>query len=109
MTNLVTKSFEFTGRAGIKVHELVSIYKQSCFFALIFIFEGCETTALDFQNTGQVSDVALERQEPSPDLPETEPCRRSWARTDIWKKEAHRKRSQMTDFTLIFLGISFQR
>ena len=67
-THLVSKGLEFTGRAGIQVHELVSVYKQSCFFALILILEGSETPALYFQNTSQVSYVALKGQEPSPDL-----------------------------------------
>lgn len=66
--NLVSKGLEFTGRAGIQVHELVSIYKQSCFFALVLVLEGRETPALYFQDTGQVSYVALKGQEPSPDL-----------------------------------------
>lgn len=69
-THLVSKGFEFTGRAGIQVHELVPIYKQSSFFALVLVLEGRESPALHFQNTGQVSYVALKSQEPSPDLAE---------------------------------------
>lgn len=67
-TNLVSKGLEFAGRAGIQIHELVSVYKQGRFFALILIFEGCEPSALHLQNTGQVSYVALKSQEASPDL-----------------------------------------
>lgn len=69
-THLVSKGFEFTSRAGIQVHELVSIYKQGGFFAFILVLEGRESPALHFQNTGQVSYVALKSQEPSPDLAE---------------------------------------
>lgn len=69
-THLVSKGLEFTSRAGIQVHELVPVYKQSCFFALILVLEGGETPALYFQNTSQVSYVALKGQEPSPDLAE---------------------------------------
>lgn len=69
-THLVSKGLEFTGRAGIQVHELVSVYEQSRFLALILILEGSETPALYFQNTSQVSYVALKGQEPSPDLAE---------------------------------------
>lgn len=66
--HLVAEGFEFTGGAGVQVHELVSIYQQGRFLALIFIFEGTEPSALHLQNTGQVSDVALKSQEPSPDF-----------------------------------------
>lgn len=66
--HLVSKGLEFAGRAGIQVHELVSIHKQGCLFALILILEGSESSALHLQNTGQVSYVALKSQEPSPDL-----------------------------------------
>lgn len=69
-THLVSKGLEFTGGAGIQVHELISIYKQSCFFALVLILEGSETPPLYFQNTRQVSYVALKGQEPSPDFTE---------------------------------------
>lgn len=69
-THLVSKGLKFTSRAGIQVHELVSIYQQGCFFALILVLEGSETPALHFQDTGQVSYVALKSQEPSPDLAE---------------------------------------
>ncbi len=69
-THLVSKGLEFTSRAGIQVHELVSIYEQGRFFAFVFVLEGSESPALHLQNTGQVSYVALESQEPSPDLAE---------------------------------------
>lgn len=70
MSHLVSKGFEFTSRAWIQVHELVSIYKQGCFFAFILVLEGSEPSALHLQNTGKVSYVALKSQEPSPDLSE---------------------------------------
>lgn len=66
--HLVSEGFEFAGRAGIQVHELVPIYKQGSLLALILLFEGTESSALHLQNTGQVSDVALKSQESSPDL-----------------------------------------
>lgn len=70
VTHLVSKGLEFTGRAGIQVHELVSVHEQSRFFALILVLESRETPALHFQDTGQVSYVALEGQESSPDFTE---------------------------------------
>lgn len=69
-THLVSKGLEFTSRAGIQVHELVSIHKQGRFLALILVLEGSESPALHLQDTGQVSYVALKSQESSPDLTE---------------------------------------
>lgn len=66
--HLVSKSLELAGRAGIQVHELVSVHKQRRLFALVLVLEGSEASALHLQDTGQVSDVALKGQEPSPDL-----------------------------------------
>lgn len=66
--HLVAEGFEFTGGAGVQVHEFVSVYQQGGFLALIFVFEGTESSALHLQNTGQVSDVALKSQEASPDF-----------------------------------------
>lgn len=68
--HLVSKGLEFTGGAGIQVHELVSVYEQGRFLALVLVLEGRESPALHFQDTGQVSYVALKSQEPSPDLAE---------------------------------------
>lgn len=67
--HLVAEGFEFTGGAGVQVHELVSVHQQGSFLALIFVFEGTESSALHLQDTGQVSDVALKSQEASPDFP----------------------------------------
>lgn len=67
-THLVSKGLEFTCGAGIQVHELVSVYQQGCFLALVLILEGGESSALHLKNTGQISYVALKSQEPSPDL-----------------------------------------
>lgn len=68
-THLVSEGFEFTGGAGVQVHELVSVDEQGRFLALVLVFEGTESSALHLQDTGQVSDVALKSQESSPDLP----------------------------------------
>lgn len=66
--NLVSEGFEFAGRAGVQVHELVPVYEQGGLLALVLVFEGTESSALHLQDTGQVSDVALKGQESSPDL-----------------------------------------
>ena len=66
--HLVSQGFEFTARARVEVHELVAVDQQGRLFALVLVLEGCETPALNLQDTGQVPDVALEGQEASPDL-----------------------------------------
>lgn len=66
--HLVSEGLELAGRAGVQVHELVSVHKQSRLFALVLVLEGGESSALHLEDTGQVSDVALEREETSPDL-----------------------------------------
>lgn len=70
-THLVSQSLEFTGRARIQVHELVSVHEQGCLFALVLLLKGGETAPLHLQNTGQVADVALKGQKTSPDFPES--------------------------------------
>lgn len=66
--HLVSEGLELAGRAGVQVHELVSVHEQSRLFALVLVLEGGESSALHLKDTGQVSDVALKREEASPDL-----------------------------------------
>lgn len=66
--HLVSEGLELAGRAGVQVHELVPVHEQSRLFALVLVLEGGESSALHLEDAGEISDVALKREEPSPDL-----------------------------------------
>lgn len=59
LTHLITKSLELTCRARVQVHELIPVYKQSCFFTLIFFLECCKPPFFNFEDTGKVTNVAF--------------------------------------------------